>query len=170
MHIRHYFQMALRDCCHSNLTLCLQRRPVTSVYRPRVDIFCDWRYGRTTSEGRNDFGIVSSQCSALPLDRQHKKPAQTLMRVHICKYTPILYQSYWQLASQSKQMLIKSQTELPLITYTLHKKYMYIIWLCDTLLMAVRSFNKTSARCSLSIFSEGKFPFGENPSPHSSFF
>lgn len=59
-------------------------------------------------------------------DRQHKKPAQTLMRVHICKYTPILYQSYWQLASQSKQMLIKSQTELPLITYTLHKKYMAV--------------------------------------------
>lgn len=92
------------------------------------------------------------------------------MRVHICKYTPIVYQSYWQLASQSKQMLIKLQTELPLITYTLHKKYMYIIWLCDTLLMAVRSFNKTSTRRSLSIFSEGKCPFGENPSPHSSFF
>lgn len=60
MHICHYFQMALRDCCHSNLPLCLQRLPVTSVYRPRVDIFCDSLHGRTTTEGRNNFSLVSS--------------------------------------------------------------------------------------------------------------
>lgn len=72
-------------------------------------------------------------------------------------------------------MLIKLQMELLLITYTYHKKHMYINPLFDPLLMAVRRFNKTRACCLVLIFSEGKLLFSENPklisdTPPSSFF
>lgn len=81
----------------------------------------------------------------------------------------MLSQSDWQRASQSKQMLIKLQTEQLLITYTSNKNYMYINTLFDTLLMRVRHFNKTSASCLVLIFSEEKFPIGENPNLNSDF-
>lgn len=66
-------------------------------------------------------------------------------------------------------MLTKFQMELLLITYTYHKKYMYINTLFDTLLMMVRRFNKTSTCCLVLIFSEEKFPFGEHPNLISDF-
>lgn len=66
-------------------------------------------------------------------------------------------------------MLIKLQMELLLITYTYHKKYMYINTLFDTLLMTVRRFNKSSACCLVLIFSKEKFPFGEHPNLISDF-